>query len=305
MAKIPLSKSIKYIVGIDGGGTKTKLVLYTLSGEVVDQLTTSTCHFQQIGYPGLIDLLSSNVAMLLQRNNINEKEAFISLGLAGYGNEQSVRTNLEHSVEVALGNYDYHLTNDVEIALYGALGLSDGIVLISGTGSIGLCKYQDELIRAGGWGYLVGDEGSGYHLGKLVLQTFAKEVDGRLPRGLIYDSIMEAYELSNPYDLISIISKQADRTSIASLAKYASNALAYGDHNALAIYEVISDELALLANSLSKPGITNVTYVGGVFNSGERFLDLLSTKLAKPLQLVKPLANAEYGAYLLAKKHYF
>lgn len=298
-----------YYIGVDGGGTKTLWTLFDELGESLTSITTGTCHPLQVGYDKMSEVLQIGLTTLLKKAPcpLKPEEIIICLGLAGYGQEKQVRTEMEKAVGKALEGYHWYLTNDIEIALTGALDDHDGILVIAGTGSIAMAKTQRGLFRAGGWGYIIGDEGSGYWIARQVLAAYSKMVDGRLPKTNLYNLVKEGLALENDADIISYVMVTLDkqRDAIARLAKYGARACAQADPIALEIYEKAGEELALLVNTLTSHYSSQeilASYIGGVFKAQEYLLPSLKRHLDQRVNLVAPQHTPDYGAYLLARK---
>ena len=113
------------------------------------------------------------------------------------------------------------LNNDACIALAAGLGKSEGIVLIAGTGSIAYgINGRGEVTRAGGWGHIISDEGSGYDIGRQALARGIKATEGRERRSHILDKIMEHLAIVNIDGLLEFIYRPAsNKAAIAALAK--------------------------------------------------------------------------------------
>lgn len=206
---------------VDAGGTKTKFVLYSEEGKILDQEILPSCHFMRVGYEGMTDILEEGFTILKERNAGKDQEFMLSMGLAGYGREERIRENIEIAIRNAFKNIQYVLRNDIETAIEGAFLGEDGIMLVAGTGSIAFCRYQGQMKRSGGWGYLFGDEGSAYWLAKRMLEVFSKEEDGRLIRTQLYDLLMERLNLQHGHDLITFVRETLGnrREDIAKLAE--------------------------------------------------------------------------------------
>lgn len=303
MAKIPFQQNlVNYYIGIDGGGTKTKFVLLNFEGSKIDEYTVGTCHFSQIGFSRVGVLLHEGISVLLEKYDILPSDVLVGIGIAGYGRDASIRHQLEESIQTTFSDIEYELTSDVEIALYGALGLEDGIVIISGTGSIALAKQAHQTLRCGGWGVHLGDEGSGYDLGRKVLSTFGKQADGRIEKSLLYSLIMEHLNLVHDYDLVTILNENHSREQIASFSQFAYQAAKLNDESAILLFDECAKELALLANTLAQEfdGTVPLSYIGGVFKSKNYILNPLEFYLQSKVKLQEPLYSAEYGAVLYA-----
>lgn len=293
-----------YTIGVDAGGTKTLLALFK-QDQLIESITLPTCHFMQVGYDGLEETLKKGIQLIIQKYpKINSKNTIISIGMAGYGNDIVIRENIEKAVNKACTPFEYILNNDVAIALAGALNNQDGIVVIAGTGSIVFSKINQQTKRCGGWGQKIGDEGSAFWIGKQVLAMFSKQSDGRLNKGPLYDLIMERCKLNDPYEIIKYTNEHlSNREDLAKLSIIAYEAAKLNDVCALDIFDQAAKELALMINVLIKDfnEQVNVSYIGGVFKSGEYILNPLQKYLDSKAKLIAPIHAPEYGAYLLAK----
>ena len=299
-----------YYLGIDGGGTKTQFTIINENVEVIQSIKKGTSHFKQIGLTGVEGVLREGLNEVLNKSNLTkDKIDGVCIGLAGYGNIREDREKLQNIIEKVFKDFNYIIRNDVEIAISGALNGDDGIVIVSGTGSIALSKIGNEFKRCGGWGYSIGDEGSAYWIGKKVIEIFSKEADGRLDKTHIYDIIKKNLSLSNDYSLIIYINEEikCDRLEIAKFSKLCFEAAKLEDINAINIFNLAAKELSDLVNILIKDFKSNnikLSYIGGVFKSGKFILDPLKHLVDKKCVLVSPKYTADIGAALLALKTY-
>lgn len=288
------------IIGIDGGGTKTKFVLYTSDGKVLKECTYPSCHILQVEEEVSKDILRKGIEELVTK----DEEVMIVAGLAGYGQNQVYRQKIEKICSQAF-DHPYRIYNDVEIAVEAALGGNDGIVVIAGTGSIAFCKHNGETKRCGGWGYALGDEGSAYWIARKLLEKFCKQADGRMEKTVLYDKVMEKCNLQNDFEMITYMNDvlKKDREKVAKLAVIAYEAAMENDPVALDIYQQSADEIVSLIKTLQKSFDSKVqaSYIGGVFKAGSLLLDRINDQLEN-VDLHEPLYPAEYGAYLLGIK---
>lgn len=294
---------MKYL-GIDGGGTKTKYVLYTQDGQILREATTGTVHILQIDKATCIRTLQIGIEEVLKEDT---ESVHIIAGLAGYGQEQVAREKIEAVCQEAFQGYCYTLYNDVQTAITGALNGQDGIVVIAGTGSIALSTIAGKQRRCGGWGHLLGDEGSGYWLARKMLAVFCQQEDGRLEKTILYKEVMQACKLEKGYDIISYVNStlEGKRELIASLAKILYIAALKEDPYAIAIYQEAANEIAKLILVLAKDFKNPITisYIGGVFQAQEFILEPLRVALKKiDCKIIAPKYPPEYGAYLLGIK---
>lgn len=293
-------------IGIDGGGTKTKFVLTDENLNVIDECIEETCHFAQVGYDGMETILTRGIQTLIQRNHVNE--VCIGYGLAGYGQEEHIRTEIENVVKKVSLHNRYVLVNDVQSALAGALAGHDGIVMIAGTGSIAFGQKGDLSQRCGGFGNIIGDEGSAFWLSKQMLSIFCKQADGRLPKTKIYDILMKECHLNKDYDMISYVRDELnnDRSKIAQLAMYAYEAAKENDETMIHLYDECAKEISYHINTLYHKMFenekVNVSYIGGVFKAQDLILQPLKKYLHKNLTLHSPKLPPESGVILLCQK---
>ncbi len=288
-----------YIIGIDGGGTKTTFGLFD-DTKLIDVIEKGTCHFLQVGYDGCAQVIKEGVDELIKKHCIHD--ALISIGIAGYGSDVTIRNSIENAIKDQLKDYDYHITSDVHIALLGALDGQEGIMVIAGTGSIAMALSNGELYRSGGWGYQLGDEGSGYWIGKELLRVFTHQADGRMKKDEIYDAIMEYFNLDQPYQIIAKISGlENQRSEIASLAKLCAKLSLNNE-----MCKKIIKEAAYHASTVAKALVCHyesqpvITYYGGVFKN-ELFEETFISSL-KDYKVIKPKQSPIYGAYYLSKQ---
>ncbi len=144
------------------------------------------------------------------------------------------------------------IVNDALIALVAGAGPNPGVVLVSGTGSIAYgVSHRRVAARAGGWGPTLGDEGSGYWIGRRALAAVMREVDGRGPSTSLSAMVLEHFAVARPEMLVAEIYHQPQgRRTIAGLASVVDRARAAGDPVAFDIMRHASEELALAAGSV-------------------------------------------------------
>jgi N-acetylglucosamine kinase-like BadF-type ATPase len=288
------------IIAIDAGGTKARFALYDENGVMLKSVEHPSLHPLQVGYTKMAQALRFGVDSLCE----NEKVDFISFGLAGYGMNPKIRKSIENAIKRKFPSEKYSIQSDVDCALMSALKGSDGVMIISGTGSIALSQYKGQRSRVGGWGYWIGDEGSAFWIGKQVLSVFSKMADGRLKKSALYDCVMDSLVLSDESELIKILSEHPrPKEAIASLARVCYIASTKGDKHAIHIFKQAAHELAeLIETSIKRnPELKTVRLSGGVFESGDVILKPLKELLPSDLD-IQPISNPPlYGAYLIGK----
>lgn len=299
-------------LGVDGGGTKTAFSAYDEGMRRLCRHELGTCHVGQVGYGGMAERLREGIA-LCEADGVLGGDWGLGLGLAGYGSQAEVRRGMEAVVAEVAAGHPAELVNDARSALAAALDLADGIVVVAGTGSIAYGIRGERTLRCGGWGYQIGDEGSGWWLGKRLLAAFSKQSDGRRSRGPLHDVVMRELSLAIESDLVTYVRNiiHDGRTEVASLGRLVSVAARRGDADARAILEDAACEEAemvgvvargLFDDVLAAGGEVPVSYVGGTFRAGDVVLGPLAGALPRGCVLRAPAYEPDLGACLLLRR---
>ena len=302
-----------YYLGVDGGGTRTSLVLINEEGKIISYETKGTCHYIQVGFDKFQELLTTGVSYVCKKAGIKISEiAFSFFGLPGYGEIKDATPVQEKIVSDLLQNNRFKCGNDVEAGWAGSLACQPGINLVGGTGAIGFGKNQDgNSARTSGWGYYCGDEGSAYWIGRKVISLFSKEADGRLEKTPIYNIVRKKFNLTRDFDLINVVYDQLkmQRNKIAKFALLLYQAAEQGDKRALDIYKETAYEHSLIVEALiNKLNFAEnqeilVSYSGGVFKAGKYILTPLKDYISrKNIKLIEPILQPVTGAALYALK---
>lgn len=240
-----------YVIGVDGGGTKTLGILMDEAGTELGRVSMPSSNIHAIAHSTVEEILQSLVTSLCDQGKIEPKDlSAICLGMAGCDSPKD-REVLESFLKPILRK-DIKMTivNDAIVAMRAVLSRMHGILLIAGTGSIcfGWNENTGQQARSGGWGHLLADEGSGYLIGLKGLQAILKGVDGRGPETTLLPVIFEQlqYDVSEPRSLIQFVyGDKGTKANIANLARYVFQEAAKGDAASIAIVEEQAHELSL------------------------------------------------------------
>lgn len=278
-----------HVLGIDVGGAKTVCLLADLDGTVVaTSLRGAGANLQAVGPAGLETVLRSVIDETLADRGITP--AAVCLGVAGMDrpeDEAAVRDVMAH-----LG-YDHHVlvVNDALIALVAGVGDAPGVVIVAGTGSMAYGRNAaDHAARAGGWGYVLGDEGSGYWIGRLALRSVVRQSDARGPATKLTSRLLAHFGVERAGELIrKVYHERLSASAIASLAHYVQEARDEGDDVASGILSIAARELVTAAAAVvTRLGLAReeFTFVlsGGIF----RGVPWLREQLARALPAVAP-----------------
>jgi len=232
-----------YILGVDGGGTKTVALLGDVDGNVLARGVSGPSNYNVVGFDAACSALESAINMA--RTDYLGQISALCLGLAGAGRKEDIE-RLHNWAVHKFPKTAVKVVSDAEVLLAAGAASGPALALICGTGSIVYGRtVTGELIRAGGWGYLLGDEGSGYAIGSAALRAVMQAYDGRGSKTLLSELVLKRYGLSTPLDLVRrIYGVESPSSAIASLTDLVEQAAESGDSVAIAILEESSRELA-------------------------------------------------------------
>ncbi|MDD4263698.1 MAG: BadF/BadG/BcrA/BcrD ATPase family protein, partial [Firmicutes bacterium] len=262
-----------YRIGIDGGGTKTLGVLINEKGQILGQKEAGPANFLTVGLDQAIKNIEAVIYGLCKEHNLSLNDVKIGMGLAGVGREKDKKILTE---ALSGRNFDSVIETDAVAALMAATEGKDGIIVAAGTGSIAYGIRGGKQVRVGGWGYLLGDEGSGYYIGKRAMMEACRSYDGRSKHSLLHEIVLDYFACINHDDFISFIYEQPPlRQQVADLTrKVADVANKKQDSLAIQILEDAASELAQLAITAAKrldyqDEEFALGFVGGVFRAGD------------------------------------
>ena len=299
----------KWCIGVDGGGTKTAFAVSSGNGIPIAETRLSGCSYQAIGVEKAVEIIVEGVLSCLNEVGITLDDcAGCCLGVPCYGENTEYDHIIVETLQKRLSPVPIYVVNDVEVGWAGALECQPGIHIVAGTGSIAYGKGADgRSARCGGWNEFFGDEGSCYWLGREAMSLFTKQSDGRIPQGPLYELVKTSLHLSEDINFIDLVVNELApyRDQVAAFQLYAYKAAQAGDLTARNLYERAAHELALMVGSLCRelklPENTNVSYSGGLFQTGDLILKPLKKEIAAyHCNLQSPKGSAIHGALLLA-----
>jgi glucosamine kinase len=274
------------VVGVDGGGSKTRVLIGTAEGEVL----ASAEGPKSAVTPGQAGHSADVIAALVTRalGEIAQPGAILPrvlyCGVAGTGRDEERRALHNALDEKELAD-EVVIDSDGLIAMYDAFDDRAGILLVVGTGSIAYGRSPaGELVRCGGWGPAFGDEGSGGWIGRRALGIVAASSDGREPPTALLFPILAATQCEDIQDLIPWAAA-ADARAFASLVPVVFSTAAAGDPRANALLTLAAEELVLHVRALSRQLFTDeraavaVALSGGLMDRGSPLRKRLEQRL--------------------------
>ncbi|QDL11378.1 ATPase [Brasilonema octagenarum UFV-E1] len=314
---------MSYVLGIDGGGSKTVCLLIDDKGKVLGRGEAGASNYQSIGTKAtLLSIQSAIYTAVVEAQKLtdNIKIEAICIGLAGVGRPEDIEVvkgivqELKNSsllpITWKLSASNIIICHDALIALVGGVGYPVGIVVAAGTGSIVFGRnHNGQTKRVGGWGYLLGDEGSAYQIAVAGMQAALKAYDGREMSTSLVEAFKQSLELATIEDLIEVIYRRGwGVKEIAALAPIVDNVAAYGDEVAQKIIDDAAKELIKATSTVIEALFSNnerfeVVTTGSVWQGKSRIHDKFTASVLTMFPSAKvifPRHEPALGAGLLA-----
>lgn len=280
-----------FYLGIDGGGTRTRAVLVDENGRFQGYGVSGSSNYDDVG----ITTAQSNIetavrAAFQQANQPVQPCAAAFLGLAGVVSEDdraiihAIAANLNLALPDKVG-----VDHDIRIALAGGLSGRPGIALIAGTGSAAYGRNADgETWRSGGWGQLIGDEGSSYWLGVQAMRAAVAAYDGRGAKTELETAVLTHLALPDINDIMHhLYNRGMSRSEIAALAPLVVAAAENGDGVANGLLDTAAHDLAVcvtaVAHKLHLLEQSELVLIGGLLTETTAVTHRLQAELAQQL----------------------
>jgi N-acetylmuramic acid 6-phosphate etherase len=311
-----LSGATDLYLGIDGGGTHTVALLAHAEAGPGNRWTllgrgeAGPSNLQAVGAGRALAALDEAVGKAFAGAALGRRPVVAAcLGLAGAGRPEDQAVIQDWAARVKLAAV-VEVTGDAPLLLAAGTPHGWGVALVAGTGSMAFARdHEGRTARAGGWGYLLGDEGSGYALVVAALQAVARAVDGRGPATELRGRLLARLGLTHPNELIGAVYRSGlDRTDLAALAPLVFEAADAGDETAAGIVSQGAGQLAATVVAAARQLHLErlplpVALAGGVLLASPSYRERVLTALnsdglrAEPVTLVHEPAE---GAVQLA-----
>lgn len=234
----------KYIIGVDGGNTKTDYLLYDTEGNFVDGLRSSTCSHEAPsvgGFDGAYRIMNERINELLSRNNLSIEDVKAGVfGLAGV-DAPFQKKALEEAVE-KIGFREHAVVNDGFLGIKAASTTGTGVCSINGTGTVNVGIDEDgNWMQVGGIGYVAGDEAGGSFLARAAVRIAFDECFRFGPRTNVTKDVFTMYQIDDKKDFSNaIVGKKVDSTY---LIKSLFNNANLGDAPAIEVLETAGQNM--------------------------------------------------------------
>lgn len=286
----------QYFLGVDGGQSSTRAVIGDETGRVLGVGRGGPSNYPgSVEGPGnLVIAVRGSLRAACKQAGLNADTVRFAAACLGFSGGPADKEPLVRQI---LASDRMLVTDDAAIALSGVTGGEPGIVVIAGTGSIAFGRNAARrIVRAGGWGYLFGDEGGAFWLAREALRAALRWEEGWGHPTSLRARLLDATAARNMNDLLHRCYTPAfDRPRVARFALLVNQAAESGDPAALDILDASARELVLLAKAVREQLFADgekpvVSYTGGVFGSrilrtrfGERLLSEAGMHVTPPV----------------------
>ncbi|WP_017436148.1 N-acetylglucosamine kinase [Saccharococcus caldoxylosilyticus] len=252
-----MNKQVYPLLAVDGGGTKTIAVIANYKGEILGKGNGGASNYQVVGR----DIALQSIQMAVQEalKSINQsllsyplhfKKAIFALAGIDTKKDEIIVNDIVQEAISSLSIEVNHMVieNDCLAALLGVTPKTPGALLISGTGSIVYAHNgKGKIVRVGGWGHRVGDEGSGYWIGKEAIRSVLKMYDGREKNTILAQLLLQHFQFNSLEDLYNwVYSEHYSVDDVAALTMVVEQGLNQGDEVSQKILDQASYELEKL-----------------------------------------------------------
>ncbi len=277
---------MRHVLGIDAGGTKSRALLATEEGEIVAAASAGGANLRTHGeleVEKVLHALAEEVSAAA-----GARPEAVAVGIAGAGRPEDTAVLSEILRRIGFRERVV-VTNDAHIAFVAGSPRRVGLALVCGTGSIAWGQNAaGEVARAGGWGWHIGDEGSGFWIGERAIRRVLRARDGRGPSTALEMALTEHFSIGSPEEIVhAIYDRDYPRHRVALFAVAVERAALAGDAVAARILEDAAEELSLAAATVARRlrlagSPYDVVLSGGTFRALPSLARAVSRRLEAP-----------------------
>ncbi len=297
-----------YLIGVDGGGTKTECVVGDLEGNVIGRGFSGLSNPRRIG----IERATINIAEAVRSSLSHlEKKDILSIvvGIPAFAEEyKEEEENIKKGILENLSDFSIKeiiILSDQEIAFRSGTEKDNGVLVIAGTGSVARGWNEGKDVKTGGWGWLA-DKGGALQIGQDAYKITIEALDGRRKRSLLTEMILKSFNTASINGINKVVYKKEAGEVFSPLSLIVNEAARKGDETAKNILIDHSKHLAGLAKNtieiLDFEEKFHLVIVGGMFNS-EIFLNTFKEEalsLSSLIEIILPEKTPAEGALKIA-----
>lgn len=293
----------RYFLGIDGGGTKTHLVIINQDAKIIQEVFRGASSVDTVSFEASF----KTVLEAFESIRFSKPILGIYAGIGGIASE-----NDREKYENGLSEMSYfskckyiEVRNDVYGALASGTGVLQGMALILGTGSVCFGINKSKTWRCGGYHYKEGDAGSAFDVGIHALKYYARVLDGRYPVSSFSDAIKDHLKLDSFSELVEYFNN-LNRTEVAKIAPLVTGFGRVNQHAYKILLEA-AEEVRLLVEGVYRNldfDITTLVVIGGIGTADTLYKELFASsirRISSQISIIRPLYSPAHACALLAK----
>lgn len=290
-----------YFLGVDGGGSKTTAVVFNEKGEFICGACGESINYYSVG----IDAARLAMKNIIENLSVKKFRCAV-IGMSAL-NERASLQETERFCNEIIDSESVIMDSDLYVALEAMDISGECAAIISGTGSMAVCRNSDSsMSHTGGWGYILGDEGSGYSIGLAGIKAAIRASEGCAQETSLLAECLDYFSISNIYDLIDLYyEKKVSRKKTAAFARLVSKCCENGDKVAESILINEAEELSKTALGLLKNKSKDIAIGlwGGVFQNNmffrHEFTDIMNRNGFANVKLISftPEIGAIFAGY--------
>nr|WP_300003388.1 BadF/BadG/BcrA/BcrD ATPase family protein [Tissierella sp.] len=305
----------RYLIVVDGGGTKTEFCISDIKGNPIKSYFRGTTNYKSVGLEAMSLNLKLGLNDILSDQRIKSEDiAYIVFGISGLDSDKDYNKVLKEIQALNISSENFYLCNDGLLSFYSAAD-KPGIIVVSGTGSIVLGINRLGLInRSGGWGYPFSSLGSGFYIGNELLKKTLLYCDGNYPYSKLFQKVKDYYRIKEfkdlPYRITDITNyyEIADASKIVTDNSNKDEPLAMEILNQAAAYLSLDVKNVYQKFSFENEDKINIVFSGGTLE-GKLYSDMLEAKIKEELRadnikFIKQESSPAKGGIKFAKKLY-
>ncbi len=294
------------LLGVDGGGSKTRALVADRDLRVLGVGAAGSSNVQVVGLAGVAAAVSAAAAAALRAAAAGAQPLAVCLGLAGVGRAEQ-RGQVAGWAAGAFGGAPCAVVTDIELVLAAGAPAGWGLALIAGTGSACLGRAPGGAsVKVGGWGFLLGDEGSGYDLARRALRLATQAADGRADAERLLRAVLAHYDLPDADGLVArVYTGDTAPAAIAALAAPVVALAEAGDPQARALLDESAAALAHMGVTAARRlGLAGgaVALGGGLLGSSPYLRARLDERLGPAWSPMTYVDDPARGALVLARR---
>ena len=307
-----MKRQHNFLIGIEGGGTKSTAVITDSRGKILARSNGMATNPNTVGFEIAAKVCFRLISECCKKANCVLKEiSSVVIGTAGAGSKtnQSKLKKILHSYCVKKNIHPtIIITSDAHIALAGALGNESGIIMIAGTGAIVFGRNHDsQIFRIGGWGKILGDDGSGFAIARDAVKEVVSSFDKKMEATALTKSALKYFGAKSVPDLPSKIAN--GKKELSSFSPRVIALAQKKDFRSLFVVEfhcnALLQQLQLACNHFPNIHKLPLVLLGGLLENENFYSQMLKDKIEQyfpQLEIQKQKFPSAYGAILLSMK---